>query len=144
MNLHDRFIADHQDIRRLAAECRTAAAEGIDPSATLKKLQETIQLHFRREDVYYRKLDDGKRINDRGLMHQMRNDHAAVLFTLESLAIRLRKNGPNADWQGRLKTMLDVLLPHLDNEEKTLYPLGSKILSTAEFQTILNEINALA
>ena len=31
-------------------------------------------------------LDDGKRVEDRGLIHQLRNDHAAVIFTLESLA----------------------------------------------------------
>ena len=61
-------------------------------------------------------------MTDRGLIHQLRNDHAAVIFTLESLAIRLRKNGVNPDWRTRFDNLMNVFLPHLDQEEKNLFP----------------------
>src|SRR5688572_16383974 len=67
-------------------------------TVALTDLKMTIQANFRREEVYYRVVDQDKRLKDRGLIHQLRNDHAALIFGMESLAIRLRKNGPVEDW----------------------------------------------
>ena len=84
----------------------------------------------------------GKRVPDRGLIHQLRNDHAAVVFTLESLVIRLRKNGINPDWQSRFDNLMNVFLPHLDQEENHLFPIGRKMLSSAELDTISQKIQS--
>ena len=75
-------------------------------------------------------------------MHQLRNDHAAVVFTLESLAIRLRKNGVNPDWRSRFENLMDVFLPHLDQEEKTLFPLGKKCSTRQELEAIARRCDA--
>jgi len=96
MNPHDLLIADHQSLRKQAGALQDAVRK--DPKTladALADFQKSVQKHFKREDVYYRVLDDGKRVPDRGLVHQLRNDHAAVVFALESLAIRLRKTGVN-------------------------------------------------
>src|SRR5262249_31310752 len=97
--------------------------------------------HFKREDAYFRILDQDKRVPDRGLVHQLRNDHAAVIFTLESLQIRLRKNGANPDWRSRFTNMMNVFFPHLDIEEKQLFALGKKMLSTEELAQITRDIH---
>ncbi len=78
--------------------------------------------------MYYPKVDADKRLPDRALMHALRNDHAAVVFALESLAIRLRKKVPVADWKVKFDTMINVLLPHFDQEEQQLYVAAERIL----------------
>jgi hypothetical protein len=114
---HQTLRVKSQTILDLLKTDRAQAAGLLEDFRTL------IQKHFRREDFFYRRIDDGKRVSDRGLMHTLRNDHAAVLFTLESLAIKLRKGGPTPEWEKRLMSMFDVLLPHLDHEEADLFPL---------------------
>lgn len=143
MTLSDFFAAEHKEIRRLAGECRDAVSAPTKLADKLRELQTFGQRHFHREDRFYRRLDDGKRVEDRGSMHQMRNDHAAVIFTLESLQIRLRKTGPNPDWLQRFQTLIDLLLPHLDKEETAIYPLASKLLSPQDLATLLDEIRTV-
>jgi hemerythrin superfamily protein len=144
MTTHELLTADHEAIRRLATRLQAAAKKPLETfSDLLASLQQTVQKHFRREEVYYRVLDDGKRIQERDLMHTLRNDHAAVIFALESLAIRLRKTGYNPDWQKRFDNLLGVLLPHLDQEEKTLFPKGTAMLSPSEIKSIQEQIEAI-
>jgi hemerythrin-like domain-containing protein len=143
MNPHDLLASDHEALRQQAAALR-AAIEGDAKKLAehLVNFQKTVQKHFKREDQYYRILDDAKRVEDRGLVHQLRNDHAAVVFTLESLAIRLRKNGVNDDWRRRFDTLMSVFLPHLDQEDKVLFPIGRRMLSAKELETIIEQMNS--
>jgi hemerythrin superfamily protein len=144
MTIHELFLSEHQTIRKMAVQLRDLMTK--DPAQLadfLPKLQKDVTRHFQREEVYYRTLDDGKRIGDRELMHSLRNDHAGVIFTLESLAIRLKKSGFTPDWKKRCDTMLGVLLPHLDHEEKDLFPKGTTFLSPADLQTILQQAQAI-
>src|SRR5947209_6818655 len=100
MEPHDLLASDHQELRAQAD--RLQSLVGQDPEKLGKALadfQTSVSKHFKREDGYYRIVDNDKRIPDRGLIHQLRNDHAAVIFTLESLMIRLRKNGVNPEWR---------------------------------------------
>jgi len=141
MDPHDLLIADHQALRQQAETLKTLVEE--DPKKlgeALSSFQATVQKHFKREDAYYRILDVGKRIPDRGLIHQLRNDHAAVVFTLESLAIRLRKNGVNPDWRTRFNNLMNVFLPHLDQEDTQLFPTGRKMLTPDEIDTLKRQI----
>src|SRR2546430_17576436 len=127
MDPHDLLISDHKALRAQAEALKGLV--GQDPQklgAGLAAFQTAVQKHFKHEDVYFRVLDDGKRVPDRGLVHQLRNDHAAVVFTLESLAIRLRKNGVNPDWRDRFDNMVAVFLPHLGPEEKNIFTLSPK------------------
>ncbi len=143
MNPHDLLAADHKALRQLGSSLRNAIEKDAkDLERELSRFQEAVQKHFKREDPYYRVLDDGKRVTDRGLIHQLRNDHAAVVFTLESLAIRLRKNGVNPDWRTRFENLMNVFLPHLDQEEKNLFPLARKLLSAEETETIARHIQS--
>ena len=137
MDPHDLLAADHQSLRKQAGALGSAIDK--DPKILARELtafQSAVQTHFKKEDAYYRTLDDGKRVTDRGLIHQLRNDHAAVVFTLESLAIRLRKNGVNPDWRSRYDNLMTVFLPHLDQEDQVLFPIGQKTLSPAELDAI--------
>jgi hemerythrin-like domain-containing protein len=143
MDPHELLLSDHRSLRTQAADLRAALKAG--PKVLTEKLisfQKLVQKHFKLEDIYYRVLDDDKRLSDRGLVHQLRNDHAAVVFTLESLAIRLRKNGVNEDWLTRFNNLMDVFLPHLDQEEKALFPIGRKTLSAEELKTIAEKMDA--
>ena len=143
MNPHDLLVSDHQKLRTQAGSLRAAIEK--DPKkleSELLSFQQAVQKHFKLENGYYRVLDDGKRFSDRGLVHQLRNDHAAVVFTLESLAIRLRKNGVNPDWRTRFDNLMAVFLPHLDEEEKNLFPIGRKTLSEDEIKTILQDMQS--
>jgi hemerythrin superfamily protein len=144
MTIHELFKNEHQTIRKMGAQLRDIMSK--EPSQLtdfLPKLQQEVSKHFKREEIYYRTLDDGKRIGDRELMHSLRNDHAGVIFTLESLMIRLRKSGFNPDWKNRCENMLGVLLPHLDHEEKDLFPKGDTFLSPADLQKILEQAQAI-
>ncbi len=143
MDPHEYFTQDHQAIREKvqALEQRlTGPADLLTQS--LLDFQSLIRDHFKREDTYYRILDDGKRVEDRGLVHQLRNDHAAVIFTLESLAIRLRKNGVTDEWKQRFQNMINVLLPHLMQEESTLFPIGKRLLTAQETSKITEELSS--
>jgi hypothetical protein len=143
MNPHDLLSSDHQALRKQAGTLRETLDKNPQklPDA-LVQFQKAVQKHFKREDGYYRILDDGKRVNDRGLVHQLRNDHAAVIFTLESLAIRLRKNGVNPDWRSRFDNLMNVFLPHLDQEDTHLFPIGQKLLTSQELDTILQQMQS--
>jgi hypothetical protein len=141
MNLHEQFIADHGALRKHAVLLQSLMTE--NPASLgdeLRRFQTAVQTHFGKEEPYYRALDDGKRVSDRGLVHQLRNDHAAVIFAIESLCIRLRKGGATAEWGGRFDRLMEVFLPHLDVEEKTLFPLGQKFLSAEEISRLTAEI----
>ncbi len=141
MQPHDSLIAEHKKLR---AQAETLEVLMRDAPQTLGeglvRFQTMLREHFQREDVYYRVLDGDQRIADRGLIHQLRNDHAAVVFILESLAIRLRKNGCDADWRGRWRNLMNVFLPHLEKEEQTLFPLGCKLLSEQESRFIAEQM----
>jgi hemerythrin superfamily protein len=140
MTIHELFQDEHKVIRKMADQLRgLMAKEPAKLPDFLPRLQKEINRHFKREEVYYRVLDDGKRIGDRELMHSLRNDHAGVVFTLESLSIRLRKGGFSPDWQKRCETMLGVLLPHLDHEEKDLFPKGVTFLSPDDLRKIFDQ-----
>ena len=143
MNPHDQLIADHNALRSQAGALKTLAAKKSDSllGEALVSFQHAVQKHFKREDAYFRILDQDKRVPDRGLVHQLRNDHAAVIFTMESLAIRLRKNGLNPDWLRRFEDMMNVFLPHLDQEEKHLFTFGRRTLTPVECQTITTQFD---
>src|SRR5258706_113609 len=101
MTLHELFTADHAKLRTQIADLQAVLAkspkklEGMFPA-----FQQDVRAHFRKEDdVYYPHVDGGKKITDRELIHALRNDHAAVIFSLESLAIRLRKKVPVEEWK---------------------------------------------
>jgi hypothetical protein len=141
MDPHNLLITEHNDLRAQAEALKALVDQ--DPQllgAELARFQSAVQKHFKCEDAYFRVLDDDKRVPDRGLVHQLRNDHAAVVFTMESLAIRLRKNGVNPDWRGRFDNLMNVFLPHLDQEEKQLFTLGRKILTQSELEQISQQI----
>ncbi len=143
MNLQNLYTSDHAALRTQAAALRKIVEEKpSELSPALAAFQSAVQKHFKKEEPYYRVLDDGKRVENRGLIHQLRNDHAAVIFTLESLAIRLRKNGMNPDWKTRFDTLMNVFLPHLDQEDSHLFPLGEKLLSAQEIETISEQIQS--
>jgi hemerythrin-like domain-containing protein len=143
MNPHDLLAADHAALRQQADALRAAVEKRSQKLADhLLDFQKAVQRHFKREDIYYRVLDDGKRVADRGLIHQLRNDHAAVVFTVESLAIRLRKNGLNPDWRTRFGNLMNVFLPHLDQEDTALFPIGRKLLSPSETDAMARQIES--
>ena len=145
MTVHDQLKADHQIIRERIAEIKQALTKNPAQLAKLfPALQATIRAHLRKEDdVYFHVLDDGKRISNRELMHDLRNDHAAVVFSLESLAIKLRNGLPVPEWKKKFEAMTAVLLPHLDHEEKELFEKAEKLLTAPEFKTIQDEIQKL-
>ena len=142
MEIPDQFIAEHVVLRGKMETLRASQKppDAAKTTALLTELQETIRRHFRHEDVFYRVLDNDRRVGDRGAMHQVRNDPAAVIFGLESLAIRLRKNGPTPEWQGKLQNLLNILLPHFEQEEKELFPEALKLLRPAEIEAIQSEL----
>lgn len=143
MDPHDRFTRDHRIIREQAKLLQDAVSKNPENlGKSLQEFQALVRAHFQREDTYYRILDDGKRIADRGLVHQLRNDHAAAIFTLESLGIRYRKSGVNSEWMTRFTSLINVLLPHLDQEESVLFPLGRKLLTAEEVTAIQQDIAA--
>src|SRR4051812_19090513 len=87
MTVHESLTNDHQTIRKRVADIQAAIGKDKAKLESLFSLfQGDVSRHFNREDVYYRVLDEGKRIDERVLMHDLRNDHAAVVFTMESLA----------------------------------------------------------
>jgi hypothetical protein len=142
MTPRDLLCQEHDQIRSHVASLEQALSNPDRVAPLLLTLQQTIQRHFRREGCYYELVDDGKRVSDRALMHTLRNDHAAVLFSLESLTIRLRKNGVNAEWRTRFKSLTDVLLPHLETEEKLFFSAGESMLSEAEQTALVKEMEA--
>lgn len=146
MTVHEHLAADHTLLRNQIAEIQHAVTKAPGKVAELYALLHAeIRKHLQKEDlVYYRVLDGNKQITDRNLMHDLRNDHAAVLFALESLAIKLRKAMPIEEWSKKFKTMTDVFLPHLDQEEKQLFPQADRLLSPTLHQQILDEIQKLA
>jgi iron-sulfur cluster repair protein YtfE (RIC family) len=146
MNLHDHFKSDHAKLRNRVAEVQ-AIVSGNDP-ARLEEifltLQREVRAHLRKEDdVYYPHVDAGKKIADRELIHSLRNDHAAVIFTLESLAIRLRKKVPVDEWKTKFDGMIAVLLAHFDHEEKALFPEVDRLFKPAELQKLFDKIKGL-
>ncbi len=143
MDPHDLLAADHDVLRKQADTLKGLVDRDPKKLAdALTAFQTSVTKHFKREDAYYRIVDSDKRIPDRGLIHQLRNDHAAVIFTLESLAIRLRKNGVNPDWRTRFNNLMNVFIPHLEQEDQQLFPLGRKMLSAFELQTIHDQIQS--
>jgi len=137
MDIHDSLSAEHTQLRALVDQLRAQRAK---PSGALEKilsdLKTLVRDHFAREEIYYRTVDQDKRFADRGFIHQLRNDHAALIFGMESLSIRLRNKGPIPEWWERFEALMAVLLPHMDHEEKSLFPEAERLLSAEEWDAI--------
>ena len=145
MTLHELFTADHAKLRQRIVEIQTVLAKNPQKLEDhFPTFQQDVRAHFRKEDdVYYPHVGAGKKIADRELIHALRNDHAAVVFTLESLAIRLRKKVPLEEWKAKFDALIKVLLPHFDHEEKKLFPEVERLYEPAELQALLEKIQAL-
>jgi iron-sulfur cluster repair protein YtfE (RIC family) len=145
MTIHDLFRADHTRLRERIQALQTVLQDTPVQLETLfPEFQKEVRAHFRKEDdVYYAVVDAGKRLQDRELMHSLRNDHAAVVFTLESLAIRLRRKAPIAEWTVKWNALREVLLPHFDQEEKELFPEVEKAFNREELAELLTRVQAL-
>jgi hemerythrin-like domain-containing protein len=144
MDLSKLLMEDHRTIRERLQRLKDVVAKASDASPLsqpLQDLQEGVKRHFDREETFYRRLDQGKRVDDRSLMHGLRNDHAGTIFTLESLVIKLRKAGPNTEWKKRFQQLLDVLEPHLDREESVLFPQVGRWLTPADLDDIAKEMD---
>jgi iron-sulfur cluster repair protein YtfE (RIC family) len=146
MTVHELFTADHVRLRKEIAAIQSALASKPGHLESLfLDFQKSARAHLRKEDeVYYPHVDAGKKLRDRELMHSLRNDHAAVVFALESLAIRLRKKVPLPEWKLKFDTMINVLLAHFDMEEQTLFPAVQSALPPAELKTLLDKVQALS
>ena len=55
---------------------------------------------------------------------------------MESLLIRLRKNGPVEAWWQHFDNLMNVFLPHMDHEEQTLFPQAEQLLTADEWAAI--------
>ena len=144
MNLLDTFRHEHQQLRERLTRLEEALAQDETTfPAVFFAFQADASAHMKRKDLFYKQLDENHRVPDRVLMHDLRNNHAAVVFALESLGIRLRKNGPNAEWRLRWTSMTNVLKPHWDQEERDLFPLFESLLSAEEQQRLTRDIEAL-
>ena len=134
MALHDPLVVEHEALRKGLAEVQRAAAQN---SRRLKKLfpsfRERLSQHIHREDsLYYRSVNEGTPIQDRELLHALRNDHAAAIFTLESLSIRLGKEGLTEEWKKRFNAMARMLQEHFERKEQKLFPAVERLLSPAQ------------
>ncbi|HVO32351.1 MAG TPA: hemerythrin domain-containing protein [Elusimicrobiota bacterium] len=144
MLVHDPLIQEHAVIRRLAGELWDGDDKDMDTIVQrLARFQKLVMNHFACEDAYYAVVDAGKRFPDRHLIHDLRNDHAAVVFSLESLSIRLKKNGATPEWKTKLNNMLNVLLPHLDREEQALFPEGTRRLTNDELSAVADRMKSM-
>jgi len=144
MDIHDSLASDHHHLRTLIEDLRRQRQDSNPVLDTkLHELKTHLTRHFAREEVYYRMVDFDKRFDDRGLIHQLRNDHAALIFGMESLLIRLRNKGPVTEWWDRFENLITVLLPHMDHEEKALFPEAERLLTAEEWQTIRAAIATL-
>jgi len=145
MTVHDLFTADHIRLRKEIAGIQSAlASKPGELESLFLDFQKSARAHLRKEDeVYYPYVDAGKKLGDRELMHSLRNDHAAVVFALESLAIRLRKKVPLPEWKVKFDTMINVLLEHFDTEEQKLFPFVERALPPAELKALLEKVQAL-
>jgi iron-sulfur cluster repair protein YtfE (RIC family) len=145
MTLHELLTAEHGRLRQQIADIQKAL-QTRNPAleSAYAAFQKDARAHFRKEDeVYYPHVDQGKKLGDRELMHSLRNDHAAVVFALESLAIRLRKQVPMDEWKAKFDTMIKVLLIHFEQEEQKLFPTVERLLPPAELQDLLTKTQAL-
>jgi len=126
MDLQANFCREHVALRKHLADLRALREKSeTSPESLLQQFKTLLTDHFKKEEVEYRILDQEKQLIDRAIVHQLRNDHAALTFGMESLLIRLRKNGPTTDWWNYFEKLMQVFEPHLDLEEKQIFPLWS-------------------
>jgi iron-sulfur cluster repair protein YtfE (RIC family) len=144
MTIHELFIADHARLRHQITTLQNTTASLADLEQSYAGFQKDLRAHFHKEDsVYYAYVDAEKKIPDRELFHTLRNDHAAVIFALESLAIRLRKKVPLPEWKSKFHTMIQVLLPHFDQEEQKLFPEVERLFTPAELEALHEKVRSL-
>lgn len=141
MDIHDHLTHEHKAIQKAIADIRSLKSRAENDIATaVGTLKQLVQNHFRQEEVYYRVADGDKRFKDRGLIHQLRNDHAALLFGMESLEIRLRKKGPVATWWDYFESLMATLEPHMIHEEQHLFPEAERLLTEQEWKAIRDQL----
>jgi hemerythrin-like domain-containing protein len=144
MKIHDTLCVEHKEMRAVIEAIRASKSASIDAIPDLlTQLQGLVRTHFRKEEVYYKVVDQDKRYSDRGFIHQLRNDHAALLFGMESLLLRFKKNGPVEAWWEHFERLMNVFGAHMDREEKTLFPESEKLLQPDEWTAIEGDIDSL-
>jgi hemerythrin len=137
MDIHDLLTAEHDAFRAAILKIRALrSSPAADLETLLEALKNSVRRHFLREEVYYRPIDKDARFSNPDLVHHLRNDHAAVLFGMESLLIRLRKKGPALDWWTHFDKLMDVFGPHMKQEEESLFPEAARFLTPAEWEAL--------
>jgi len=134
----DSLLSDHSSIRKQLDSLNNAFMSDAKTLDTqLLQFQKDIQSHFQKEDTcLYSLLDRKKRESDRELLHDLRNDRAAVIFSLASLLIKRKKGIPLADCRTKWTALSSVLLHHFEQEEKQLFKLLEMLLTPEEKKSL--------
>ena len=141
MNIHQTFVHEHQTLQQQAQELESAFRHGSAQLAGLMvQFQAAVLRHLKRKDVYYARVDDGRRVPNRQLMHDLRNDQAALVLAFDCLVTRTLRSGGDGDWTKWLE-IKDLLLSHFQKEEATLFPLVQVLLTSADLECLGRELS---
>jgi iron-sulfur cluster repair protein YtfE (RIC family) len=143
MDIHSSLTADHDKLRELIHAIELQRTSPTTLENNLDDLKQFVRQHFAREEIYYRTIDKDMRFSTPGFVHQLRNDHAAMIFGMESLQIRLKKKGPITEWWQHFDKLMAVFLPHMKQEEETLFPEAERLLTADEKERIRQAIESL-
>ena len=136
MDLYQLIKQDHQKVKRLFE--RLAEAESGSPSQTrlFTELKRELELHAAVEEKYfYPTLQQFARAKD--LIEEALEEHGDVKATLEELD---QWNKEDERWAEELSELQQDVEHHVEEEEKSIFPLAAELLEAEQAEAIARNI----
>jgi hemerythrin-like domain-containing protein len=132
---------DHQRVRELLGRLETAAP-GWQRTDLLDEVARALELHSRQEEeVFYPEFRRGTRTAEsERIYYRALDEHHLVEQTLEDLQ---RTDPRSEQFAARARVLRQLVEPHVDEEEKLMFPLARQIFEPQQLDAIGARMQAL-
>ena len=151
MKITDRFIGDHKTFRKLIrdlAEIGQQPAQNWDAKRLIRLVElfkDHLLLHAWGEETFYypalkAALPEAGAPMRKADMDRLDAEHRAVDVLMDQLETQVKQSPPDPGWTETYRLFERGLSAHMDEEEKTLFPLSEERLGVAALHEISDEL----
>lgn len=148
MTIVDQLVDDHAFFYEKFKELEALSSDPdkeqtvLQASALVKGFSERHRLHLKRESsvlfpalLGYLEEGQGNRARVE-ISHHLRDEHMGMEHHLQALEQDLMTRPPHADWPKSFRSLTDVFVPHMRNEEEHIFPEALRRMPHNQLETM--------
>lgn len=126
---------DHQIVEALLEELASSSDRATRRRGELlEEIETEIKVHAQiEEEIFYPAFKEAVKKTEQKLYYEALEEHRAAMFVLKDL---LKADAGTPQFPARAKVLKELILHHVEEEEKELFPQAKKSLSREELQEL--------